>query len=189
MCYFDGTIRELGEVSPAAIALVKHKLLSMESRWNSEAIYFSTDNRTDHIVFKFPDDYPRSHVPASYRSAWADWEHLLGPLIDSVAEVLRLGTYDTAKVMFTRLRARGRIPTHVDENPSSIVPHKIHVPLVTHPDVVFRIADGGYHLEVGQAYEVNNCLPHSVENNSDTDRIHLIFDCFSCVGPLPRSVQ
>ncbi len=33
-----------------------------------------------------------------------------------------------------------------------------------------------YHLEVGQAYEINNQLQHSVMNKGSEDRITFIFD-------------
>jgi hypothetical protein len=35
---------------------------------------------------------------------------------------------------------------------------------------------GPFKLEVGQCYEINNRMMHSVANKGDTDRIHFIFD-------------
>ena len=34
----------------------------------------------------------------------------------------------------------------------------------------------GINMEVGNWYEINNSLPHSVTNNSDLIRIHVIID-------------
>ena len=53
---------------------------------------------------------------------------------------------------------------------------QLHPSLQTDPRVIIRIGDGGYHLEPGQAYEINNLLVHAVTNDSDVDRIHLIVD-------------
>ncbi len=96
-------------------------------------------------------------------------------------EMLGLGACQTSKIMFTRLNPGREIPTHVDENASSLVPHKIHVPLITNPDVIFHIDGKPYHLPAGRAYELNNHLPHSVHNPSDRVRIHFIFDCYPVV--------
>ena len=51
------------------------------------------------------------------------------------------------------------------------------------------IAPHYYHLQEGQAYEVNNLIGHGVENHGATDRIHLIFECFDpSDADLPRLV-
>ena len=183
MSRFDGHIRDLGEIQPQAISSLTGKLSESGHLWESDATKFSTDlPAAQHIVFKFPDNYPDSHSPASYRAVWIEWEHLLAPIIATVVENLRLGALETSKIMFTRLNPGGTVPTHVDLNPSSAVPHKIHVPLMTHPKVIFRIEGSPYHLPVGRAYELNNLLPHSVENASDVARVHFIFDCFPVNG-------
>jgi hypothetical protein len=70
------------------------------------------------------------------------------------------------------------VARHIDKSPSAEVPHKIHIPVVTNPDVRFLIDQGEYVLERGRAYEVNNRRPHEVRNNSGEDRLHLIFDYF-----------
>ena len=59
---------------------------------------------------------------------------------------------------------------------SFLVSHRIHVPITTDPRVRFMIDGRPYHLEVGQAYEINNQQQHSVMNNSKDDRITFIFD-------------
>ncbi|MGH3869891.1 MAG: aspartyl/asparaginyl beta-hydroxylase domain-containing protein, partial [Pseudonocardiaceae bacterium] len=71
-----------------------------------------------------------------------------------------------------------QVPPHVDSNPSSLVPHKVHVPLITNPNVTFVIDDERHHLAVGRAYEINNLLVHSVENAGDLDRVHFIFEIY-----------
>jgi len=56
------------------------------------------------------------------------------------------------------------------------------VPLVTNPGVLFLTGETWTHLEVGQAYEVNNIVRHGVVNNGDEDRIHFIFEVFEGAG-------
>ena len=132
----------------------------------------------DYIVLKFPDHYPDTHVGASYRAAWAIWKPFVEPLIEVACNALFATPYATSKIMFARLLPGGVIPMHVDSNKSSVVPHKVHIPIVTDPDVHFEVGDRTHHLPVGAAYELNNLLPHSVRNSSGKSRIHLIFDCY-----------
>jgi aspartyl/asparaginyl beta-hydroxylase (cupin superfamily) len=72
----------------------------------------------------------------------------------------------------------GIIHPHRDENPAAKWPHKIHVPIQTNTDVTFFVDGTGYHLEEGEAVEVNNMGLHAVENRGETDRIHLIFEFY-----------
>jgi hypothetical protein len=68
------------------------------------------------------------------------------------------------------------IPEHRDAGPTLEVTHRVHVPLVTHADVVFSVEDEHLTLAEGQAYELDNMRRHAVENQSPIDRIHLIVD-------------
>ena len=67
---------------------------------------------------------------------------------------------------------------HMDENPSAIVPHKIHVPIKTDELAEFIEEKSSYYLKRGFAYEVNNRIAHGVKNKSENERIHLIFDYY-----------
>lgn len=80
--------------------------------------------------------------------------------------------------MLSSLRAHAQVLPHVDANPSSLVPHKVHVPLITNPGVTFAIDGQRHHLALGRAYEINNLLMHSVENAGDLDRVHFIFEIY-----------
>jgi hypothetical protein len=60
------------------------------------------------------------------------------------------------------------------------------VPIQTNPRARFMIDGRPYKFDVGQAYEINNQLQHSVMNKGKEDRIHFIFDY---VPPGPLAVQ
>ena len=77
-----------------------------------------------------------------------------------------------------------KITPHVDRHVSFHRGHRIHVPITTNPRVRFMIDGQPYQLQVGQAYELNNQLMHSVMNKGDEDRITFIFDYVP-----PESVQ
>jgi Aspartyl/Asparaginyl beta-hydroxylase len=70
----------------------------------------------------------------------------------------------------------GSIPKHVDSSPMLAVARRVHVPLLTNPNVDFTVMDKTLNMKVGSWYEINNSLPHSVENKSSERRIHMICD-------------
>lgn len=55
---------------------------------------------------------------------------------------------------------------------------RIHIPIVTNPDVEFYLEDERIIMNEGECWYLNFNLNHRVENNGSTDRIHLVFDCF-----------
>jgi hypothetical protein len=54
---------------------------------------------------------------------------------------------------------------------------RLHVPIVTDPNVEFFVDGRRLPMEVGQCWYVNVSLPHRVDNHGDTERVHLVIDC------------
>jgi mannose-6-phosphate isomerase-like protein (cupin superfamily) len=54
---------------------------------------------------------------------------------------------------------------------------RMHVPIVTHPDLEFFLDGDRLHLAEGECWYINANLPHRVNNPTNVDRIHLVFDC------------
>lgn len=139
---------------------------------------------TEHIVFQFPLDL-RSHLESEYSPLWEPWSSLVSPVIDQVGKSYDYPRGRTGRVMLAKLRAGREIRKHVDRSPSAAVPHKIHVPILTSPDVEFWEENEVYHLERGWAYEVNNRVLHGGRNPTGHDRVHLIFDYYDPGGARP----
>jgi hypothetical protein len=53
---------------------------------------------------------------------------------------------------------------------------RIHIPVVTNPDVVFLLNGKRIVMEAGSAWVLRLKDPHSVANNGTADRIHLLVD-------------
>lgn len=53
---------------------------------------------------------------------------------------------------------------------------RMHIPVITHPDVEFYLDKERIVLKEGECWYGNFFLPHSVKNNSTTDRVHLVID-------------
>lgn len=87
-----------------------------------------------------------------------------------------------ARARFVKLRAGAEIKAHID-NPLHIS-IRIHIPLVTNPDVTFFVLrDGDWesaHFPAdGSAYFLNTAYTHKVMNSGTTDRVHLILNLAS----------
>jgi hypothetical protein len=53
---------------------------------------------------------------------------------------------------------------------------RIHVPVVTNPDVVFLLNGIQVSMEAGSAWYLRLSDPHSVTNGGATDRVHMLID-------------
>lgn len=142
---------------------------------------FEALDATQHIVFRFVDkltDWRQSHD----RPLWPSWREHLEPVMRQATLPYGYARGLYPRVMLARMNPGGTILPHIDASPSASWPHKIHVPILTNPHVEFQIGPQRYHLEEGQAYEVNNLVTHSVANRGETPRIHLIFEYCEAPG-------
>jgi hypothetical protein len=53
---------------------------------------------------------------------------------------------------------------------------RVHIPVVTNPDVVFLLNGTRVTMEAGTAWVLRLADPHSVANNGVTDRVHMLVD-------------
>lgn len=75
-----------------------------------------------------------------------------------------------------QMNKNSSIKSHVDGGVMLQLGRRIHIPLITNPKVIFEVFGEKKYLQVGSWYEINNIIPHSVINESEYDRVHLIID-------------
>jgi len=141
-------------------------------------------NKTRHIIFRFITNQRDWRESADW-PLWQEWRERLRPVMEQATRPYGYVRAVYPRVMLARLAAGGEILPHMDNNPAAQWPHKIHVPLLTNPQVGFRIGDTIHHLPEGEAIEVNNLGTHAVRNGGTTDRIHLIFEYYDLDQPDP----
>ncbi|GGF26816.1 hypothetical protein GCM10011611_36050 [Aliidongia dinghuensis] len=81
-------------------------------------------------------------------------------------------------VRLLRLAAGSRIREHRDYGlgfDQGLV--RLHVPLVTGPDVEFYLDGERVAMGAGECWYLDLSRPHRVQNNGTIDRIHLVLDC------------
>jgi len=81
------------------------------------------------------------------------------------------------RAILVMLKSNSKIDRHIDSGESLSVCHRVHIPIITNKNVLFEIDNEIKNLKEGEMWEINNSEKiHSVVNNSDADRIHLIVD-------------
>lgn len=68
------------------------------------------------------------------------------------------------------------VPQHADINYHWFNRVRLHIPIVTHPDVRFFCGNEVVHMARGEAWIFDNWRLHRVENPVDAERIHLVAD-------------
>ncbi len=80
-------------------------------------------------------------------------------------------------VRLMRLTPGSRIKEHTDlELSVEEGTARIHIPVVTNPDVEFHLNRSRVVMAAGSAWYLRLSDPHSVHNNGDTDRVHIVID-------------
>jgi len=75
-----------------------------------------------------------------------------------------------------RLEPGHEVPAHVDINYHWFNRVRIHIPIVTTEDVLFYCGDKHIHMAAGETWIFNSWSEHSVKNNGDKTRVHLVLD-------------
>jgi hypothetical protein len=184
MTDFRGQVDVLAELPPQGLDLLQERLIRESglfdqrispSPWIYDLWGKQEGTIISHIVFGFPRSLSDHREPLRH-ALFDDWADLIEPLRTQATEIYGYIQGRTTRLMLARLEPGCSLRPHMDDDLASQVPHKIHIPLVTHEDAGLWIDGNRYHLPRGYAYEVNNRTLHWADNLSDTPRIHLIFD-------------
>ena len=54
---------------------------------------------------------------------------------------------------------------------------RLHLPILTSPEVSFKLGDVAVEMKAGELWYLNVNLPHEVHNAGDGPRVHLVVDC------------
>jgi len=154
------------------------KVMSLdEEAWRADARRqqdYDVHAQTQAIILLFCDGWPEVRV--SRGSGWDLLATEAEPVMQQVLERHYAAGGKILRAMLTRLGPGCRIARHKDSHPSFAVAHRIHVPLVTNPDVEFIVGSERVAPRAHYAFELNNLMFHQVTNHGNSARIHFIFD-------------
>lgn len=158
-------------------ALTERVLSLDETAWHCDPRRqqdYDVHAQTQSIILLFCEGWPK--VSVSRGSGWDLLAAEAVPVMDQVVQKHYAPGGTLLRAMMARLRPGSRIAKHKDSHPSFSVAHRIHVPLVTNPDVEFIVGTEQVPPRAHHAFELNNLMVHQVVNRGATDRIHFIFD-------------
>jgi len=173
----DTPLRKLGTVGSDVLretVLAQDDIAWKEDKYRQEE--FEVHHATESIVVLFVDLDRWPEVIVSQEPGWPRLADVALPLMNEIISKHYSPGGTVVRAMAAKLLAGGIINPHVDRHPSFHVGHRIHVPITTNPRVRFMINGRPYRFEVGEAYEINNQMTHSVMNKGAEDRITFIFD-------------
>jgi hypothetical protein len=68
------------------------------------------------------------------------------------------------------------VPPHIDCHYYWVTHLRIHIPVVTNPDVIFICGEEAVHMEPGECWVFDSFQPHAVRNGGSQQRVHLVLD-------------
>ncbi len=97
--------------------------------------------------------------------------------LDYLPTVLRAFDCPLQAVRLMKLTAGSRIHEHTDlDLDADLGTARLHIPVQTSDQVDFRLNGTRVNMQPGECWYLRLSDPHSVENASDRDRVHLVID-------------
>ena len=82
-----------------------------------------------------------------------------------------------SRIILVKQLSNTSIDPHIDSGKTLNVGCRVHIPIDTNENVIFIIDGEEKNMKEGEMWEINNREKmHSVSNNSEFDRVHLIID-------------
>jgi len=170
-------LRELGaiDVEPlrATILALSPDQWLLDQRRQKD---YDVHRRTESVVMVFTDGSGWPAITVSRESGWDMLAETAVPLMQDIIARHYTPGGTIIRAMAAKLLPGEVIIPHRDTHPSFAYGHRIHVPITSNSRVRFMIDGRPYRFELGQAYEINNQLTHSVMNKGAESRITFIFD-------------
>ncbi len=155
---------------------IKNQLAKIpESAWklSGRENRYEVHKQTQALMLIYDEDF--RHFNPTYHDIYTQFETVLKPLIDRINDYYKHDGF-VVRIIFAKLFGNGKIPVHTDGLYSLLNCHRIHIPIITNDKNMFMVGGEEKVMRTGEVWEINNATIHSVENQSDEERIHLIID-------------
>jgi Aspartyl/Asparaginyl beta-hydroxylase len=84
----------------------------------------------------------------------------------------------SGRVLLIKLSANKDVSEHTDKGDYLSTVRRFHIPIITNDLVSYTVNGEKINMKQGECWEINNLKSHSVLNDSNTDRVHLLIDIF-----------
>lgn len=125
---------------------------------------------------------PRTFTPDDYFEDLGAYDYpAMDKLMPAIFDVMRpvldkLEVSELGRVLIVRLHPAGVITPHIDEGRYAEHFSRFHISLQSDPGNSFTCGEETVHMAPGTAWWFNHRELHTVTNDSDRERIHIIFD-------------
>jgi hypothetical protein len=103
-------------------------------------------------------------------------------MLDSVSDIVKdlelMCEGVSGRVLLLKLFAKKDVSEHTDSGEYLSAVRRFHIPIITNDLVSYTVNGETVNMKEGECWEINNQRPHSVLNDSDIDRVHLLIDIF-----------
>ncbi|HET7316763.1 MAG TPA: aspartyl/asparaginyl beta-hydroxylase domain-containing protein [Sphingomicrobium sp.] len=117
---------------------------------------------------------PGGHDTDAIEGAMAPTEHLLACRYAMESMAALGGVWGRSR--FMGLAPDAEVPEHIDSNYYWRTHLRIHVPVVTNPNVIFTCGGESVHMAAGECWAFDSFRLHRVHNGGDAKRVHLVID-------------
>ena len=163
------------------IDLIKDKCVLLNEEWlidQSRQNMRYPDRRNPHL-------YTNTYIVQDHDLHWKvgekfnpvlkdkDVYELVTPIIKDLEERM---CGKAARVLLIRLDANKNVTEHTDTGDYLNAVRRFHIPIITNDNVYYTVNNEKINMKTGECWEINNRKPHSVDNDSNEDRIHLLID-------------
>ena len=149
-------------------------LFFSEDEWNSWAYKqtkWEVHSETKTIPILVDESYETKGKKTKYFNKFNE-------LIVKIQDIIKkfYGDGEIIRIELVTLPKKSKVPNHYDVGDSLQNDRRIHLVLQTNENVIFTVDGEEKNMKVGELWEINNSKYHSVVNDGDTDRIHMIID-------------
>jgi hypothetical protein len=96
---------------------------------------------------------------------------------NAIFEVSRIvGGERIGRCLITKLKPGGKISPHIDEGPAPQYYDRFHLVVESNPESKFMCGDESVVMKPNEIWWFDNKKTHSVTNDGEKDRVHLIMD-------------
>ncbi len=180
----DGSFRKLNDdtqhflplrgdydIKPLLSAL--HQVPAEQWTQSDRENQYKVHSQTQSLLLIHDDDM--RHRDPTYHRLYEHFSNELSPLLDMISSFYGNDGY-FIRILFAKLSAGRTIMPHIDFTFSLLHCHRIHVPIVTNNEVFIYVGGEPRNMKIGEVCEINNATVHSVANNGEESRTHLIID-------------
>jgi len=134
---------------------------------------FEVHNQTKTIPIIYDENFDEAISKETHH--YLSFKNMLEPIEDILLQKHSKGSI--VRAILVKLPVKCSIPPHQDHGKSLENTYRYHIPIVTNKNVIFTVGGESKNLEEGYIWEIKNTEKiHSVINNGQIDRIHLIID-------------